>query len=152
MMDNSEPCTTCGGRGAIKVRASCGFNYGYRETQMPCPKCTDFMGLGTEKLLVTKEEVMQQRTGPRRHTNTNFEKTLEAVKERRQGKRNAARQWSLLVWLLEDDTRPLGEDASPLLERIITLVRSETEGYSFHSTPKMISLIKEEAVAEAKES
>jgi len=76
------------------------------------------------------------------------EETLEAVKERRQGIRNAARQWSLLVWLLSDESRAISEDASDLTRQLILVARSN----NYQEIAEMISFVKESAKEEDKRS
>jgi len=128
------------------VASSCGLFYSHHETPMPCPKCADFM-ISAEKPQVIKEEIMDQRK-TKKYVNTGFEETLEAVKERRQGIRNAARQWSLLVWLLSDESRAISEDASDLTRQLILVARSN----NYQEIAEMISFVKESAKEEDKRS
>jgi hypothetical protein len=103
--------------------------------------------ISAEKPQVIKEEIMDQRK-TKKYVNTGFEETLEAVKERRQGIRNAARQWSLLVWLLSDESRAISEDASDLTRQLILVARSN----NYQEIAEMISFVKESAKEEDKRS
>ena len=61
---------------------------------------------------------------------------------------NAARQWSILVWALSDDTREISEDASELTREIIILVRS----LNYQETSDFKIFVKESAKREERKA
>lgn len=62
---------------------------------------------------------------PIEHTATiNPEVVLKNIREESGGKKAAARQWSLLVWTLADDSRPMSDDMSLLCRQIVIMTRS----------------------------
>jgi|14BtaG_2_1085337.scaffolds.fasta_scaffold00002_57 hypothetical protein len=102
-------------------------------TQQSCPP-----DLFKEPLLITEKKPLS----------TGLEDALRAVRSVRQGKAMASRQWSLLVWLLSDDSREISDDASPLLRQLVIMARSK----NYQEITEMLIFAKESARKEHKES
>jgi hypothetical protein len=85
--------------------------------------------------------MMKEPCETKKHIATNLEETLKRLRDSKSEQRDAARQWSLLVWSLANDARPISEDASLLGKELVQLIRCG----DYKEKAKLLEFVKDSA-------